>query len=575
MRARRSLAESRRDERTLVNKVRFMLQRKTKRLVAHVLLALCLSAGLNIQQGLAFAQASVVTSGNGRATQPVRSGPATLADLRNRIEEIVRQPALAPGFFAVKIVSLDTGQTIFEQDANKFVRPASNMKLYTVATAYDRLTPDFHFITSVYANEKPDDGKVKGDLFVYGRGDPSIAARFNNGDYFKGINDLADRIVAAGVKRIKGDLVGDESYFNGAPLGSGWEWEDLTWSYGAQISALSINDNAIDLNVKPGDKIGGPVVFTTGPPSASFMTIINRATTSTRGAKSDLRIYRGLGANTLELSGSLPIGGAGFIGGVAIPDPALAFVSMLREALTKRGVKIEGRVRTVNARSGSSVMPRTAPGFGSGSMAQFPVEIASLQSPPFSVIATQTLKPSQNQYTELILRTLGRNPQVLDSTGESRPLSGDSRGARDDEDAGLESVRNFLRQAGIGDNDVALNDGSGLSRNDLISANTTVQLLTFMSKHKYFAQFRDALPIAGVDGTLRTRMRGTPAEGNLRAKTGSLSSVASLSGYVTTAAGEHLVFSMMLNNYPDAAAVRRDSIDAIAVLLASFAGKTQ
>jgi D-alanyl-D-alanine carboxypeptidase/D-alanyl-D-alanine-endopeptidase (penicillin-binding protein 4) len=208
-------------------------------------------------------------------------------------------------------------------------------------------------------------------------------------------------------------------------------------------------------------------------------------------------------------------------------------------------------------------------------MAQFPVEIATLQSPPFSVVAAHTLKPSQNQYTELILRTLGRNPQVLDSAGETKPLSGDSRGARDDEDSGLETVRNFLRQAGIGDSDVALNDGSGLSRNDLISANTTVGLLTFMTKHKYFEQFRDALPIAGVDGTLRTRMRGTPAEGNLRAKTGSLSSVASLSGYVTTAGGEHLVFSMMLNNYPDASAVRRDSIDAIAVLLASFSGKTQ
>ncbi len=162
---------------------------------------------------------------------------STLAELRTRIEEIVHQPALDPGFFAVKIVSLDTGNLIFEQNANKFVRPASNMKLYTVAAALDRLTPDYHFITSVYAKEKPDKGTVKGDLIVYGRGDPSIAARFNNGDYFKGINDLADRIVAAGVKRIKGDLVGDESYFNGAPLGSGWEWEDLQWAYGAQVSA--------------------------------------------------------------------------------------------------------------------------------------------------------------------------------------------------------------------------------------------------------------------------------------------------------------------------------------------------
>jgi D-alanyl-D-alanine carboxypeptidase/D-alanyl-D-alanine-endopeptidase (penicillin-binding protein 4) len=182
------------------------------------------------------------------------------------------------------------------------------------------------------------------------------------------------------------------------------------------------------------------------------------------------------------------------------------------------------------------------------------------------VVAAHTLKPSQNQYTELILRTLGKT--------QATPAIEGGR-TRDDEEAGLEVVRTFLRQAGIGEGDVALNDGSGLSRNDLISANTTVALLTFMTKHKYFEQFRDALPIAGVDGTLRTRMRGTPAEGNVRAKTGSLSSVASLSGYVTTAGGEHLVFSMMLNNYPDASAVRRDSIDAIAVLLASFSGKTQ
>src|ERR1051325_9784292 len=445
--------------------------------------------------------------------------PATLAELQSRIEEIVKQPALEPGFFAVKIVSLDSGQVIFEQSANKFVRPASNMKLYTVATAFDHLTPDFHFITSVYAKEKIDDGKIKGDLVVYGRGDPSIAARFNNGDYFKGINDLADRIVAAGVKRIKSDLLGDESYFNGAPLGSGWEWEDLTWEYGAQVSALTINDNAIDLNIKPGATVGAPVVFTTGPPAASFMTFINRAITTPRGARSDLRIYRGLGGNALEISGSLPIGDAGFVGGVAIPDPALAFVSMLRDALLKRDVKIEGRLRTVNARTAASILsfdPVNAQQVGT-----LPIEIASLQSPPFSAVAAQTLKPSQNQYTELILRTLGKN-QPPNATPADR--------TRDVEDLGLEAVRNFLRQAGVGENEIALNDGSGLSRNDLISAHTTVQLLTFMSKHKYFAQFRDALPIAGVDGTLRTRMRGTPAEGNLRANTGSLRSVASLSG---------------------------------------------
>ncbi len=508
------------------------------------------------------------TPENSRSIKPSTNAPRTLAELRSRIEQIAHQPALEPGFFAVKIVSLDTGSVIYEQDAHKFVRPASNMKLYTVATAFDRLTPDYHFITSAYVKEKPEDGKVKGDLVIYGRGDPSIAARFNNGDYFKGINDLADRIVAAGVKRLKGDLVGDESYFNGAPLGSGWEWDDLTWSYGAQVSALNINDNAIDLTVKPGGRVGAPVVVTTGPPAAGFMTIANRAITSARGSKNELQLYRGVGENTLEITGSIPLGDAGFIGGVAIPDPALAFVSMFRDALVKRGVKIDGRVRTVNARSGGSIVPNTSVASPPSTIVSSPVEIASLQSPPFSLIAAHTLKPSQNQYTEIILRTLGK--VRLTPMGQSLMATN-----QDNETAGLEVVRNFLHQAGVGDSDLVLSDGSGLSRNDMITANATVQLLTFMSKHKYFAQFRDALPIAGVDGTLRTRMKGTPAEGNVRAKTGSLSSVASLSGYVTTAAGEHLVFSMMLNNYPDAAALRRDSIDAIAILLASFGGRSQ
>jgi D-alanyl-D-alanine carboxypeptidase/D-alanyl-D-alanine-endopeptidase (penicillin-binding protein 4) len=498
---------------------------------------------------------------NGAAARPASSPPTTLAELLSRIQEVVRQPALEPGFFAVKIVSLDTGLVIYEQNANKFVRPASNMKLYTVAAALDRFTPDYHFMTSVYAQEKVDDGKIKGDLIVYGRGDPSLAARFNNGDYFKGMNDLADRIVAAGVKRVKGDLVGDESYFNGAPLGGGWEWEDLQWADGAQVSALTINDNAIDVTVKPGEKPGAPLVVTTAP--GPFIVIANRGTTSARGGKSDLRLYRAVGANVLEISGSLPVGDSGFEGKAAIPDPALAFVTMLRDALTKRGVKVDGHIRTVDARSGGIIrdglvnrvlLTDTPP------PPPAPVEIASLQSQPFSAIAAQTLKPSQNLYTELILRTLG-TPRLNQS--------------QTNEEAGLIAVRNFLGQAGVNESDLVINDGSGLSRNDMITANATVQLLTFMSKHRYFAAFRDALPIAGVDGTLRTRMRGTPAEGNLRAKTGSLNSVASLSGYVTTAAGEHLVFSMMLNNYPSASAVRRDSIDAIAILLASFAGKSQ
>jgi D-alanyl-D-alanine carboxypeptidase/D-alanyl-D-alanine-endopeptidase (penicillin-binding protein 4) len=193
------------------------------------------------------------------------------------------------------------------------------------------------------------------------------------------------------------------------------------------------------------------------------------------------------------------------------------------------------------------------------------IEIATLQSPPFSLVAAQTLKPSQNLYTEIILRTLGK----VAATPAS-PLNN----IRTSEAAGLEVVKTFLKEAGVNLTPLSLTDGSGLSRNDMVTPEASVQLLIYMSRHRFATSFREALPIAGVDGTLRNRMRGTVAENNVRAKTGSLSSAATLSGYVTTAAGENLAFSIMVNNYPEDTEVRALCIDPIAVLLASFAGKS-
>src|SRR5687767_7586145 len=184
---------------------------------------------------------------------PVRNGVRTIDELQARISEVLAKPELAPAMVGIKVTSLESGKVLFEENASKLLRPASNMKLYTVAAALDRLSPDYRFTTTVLGAARPDtSGVVRGDVIIYGQGDPTFAARFNNGDYFKGIDNLATRIVNAGVKRIEGDLVGDESYFVGPKYGSGWEWEDLTWYYGAEISSLTINDNALDLFIKPG-----------------------------------------------------------------------------------------------------------------------------------------------------------------------------------------------------------------------------------------------------------------------------------------------------------------------------------
>ena len=482
----------------------------------------------------------------------------TLSELQTRIVEVLQKPELAPAMVGIKVSSLDTGKILFEQNAAKLLRPASNMKLYTVAAALDRLSPDYRFVTSVYALARPDAaGIVHGDLTIYGRGDPSIAARFNSGNYFKGIDDLAARIVAAGIKRVEGDLVGDETYFVGPQYGAGWEWEDLQWWYGAEISALTANDNALDLSVKPGLRVGSPAIVTTGPPDP-LLKIVNLVTTAERGTRRNLTVYRGLGADELSISGSIALDDRGYSAGVGISRPALLFAYLLRASLAQRGVVITGRTRTV--------APAISTNTNAVSTAPTSIEITSLQSPPLSLIAAQTLKPSQNLYTELILRTLGK---VVAPPATAVTVSRTSEGA------GIEVVKTFLREAGISPPTLVLSDGSGLSRNDMVTADATLQLLIYMHRHRYASVFRNALPIAGVDGTLRNRFRGTTAENNLRAKTGSLSSAASLSGYMTTAAGENLVFSIMVNNYPEGVDPRGACIDPIGVLLASFAGKSQ
>lgn len=484
----------------------------------------------------------------------------TVSELQTRIREVLLRPELAPAIVGVKVVSGETGKVLFEENAQKLLRPASNMKLYTVATAFDRLSPDYRFVTSAYARSKPDSsGVIRGDLVIYGRGDPSISFRFNNDDFYKAINDLAARIVAAGVKRVEGDLVGDETYFTGPPYGSGWEWEDLQWWYGAEVSSLTVNDNFVNLSITPGAQVGAPASVVVRP-ATPVLAINNRVVTTDRAITRSITVHRALNTDALEISGTIPITDSGYSGRVAVSKPALLFGYLLRAALAQQGVTITGKTRTVSPPASFSI-PTIDP------VAAGLVEVATFQSQPFTSIAAHTLKPSQNLYTELILRTLGR-------VAPRPPAMNGTRPSRTSEEAGVEVVQAFLKEAGVNSTPLVLDDGSGLSRGDMVTPEATVQMLMYMRRHRYAAAFREALPIAGVDGTLRNRMKGTPAENNLRAKTGTLSSASSLSGYVTTAAGEDLVFSIMVNNYPEDTDVVSLCIDPIAVLLASFAVKS-
>ncbi|MGI9037048.1 MAG: D-alanyl-D-alanine carboxypeptidase/D-alanyl-D-alanine endopeptidase [Pyrinomonadaceae bacterium] len=476
----------------------------------------------------------------------------TLPELQEKIRAALARPALMRGQLGLKIISLDTGKVLFENNSEKYLMPASNMKNFTVSTAFDKLTPNFRFVTSVYAGAMPDaNGLIRGNLSIYGRGDPSISTAFNDGDYYKGMDALAEKIIAAGVKRVEGDLIGDESYFNSDAIPSTWEWDDLQWYYGAEISALTVNDNALDLIVRPGASVGA---FASAQllPNAYGMILNNRVTTSAAGARRDITVYRRLGSNVLELSGTIPINADKYQSAVAAYRPANVFVSMLRQLLEQKGVTITGQTRVVGIKDKTSlaVASQTAP-----------VEIARLESVPFSIIAAKTLKPSQNLYTELILRTIGE--QTGDKTDPKKTS----------EAKGLEVVQNFLAQAGIAPESVLQYDGCGLSRHDLITPAAVTQLYSYMNTRPYAQSWRDSLTIAGVDGTLKNRFVGTPAAGNVRGKTGTIDQVSALSGYMTTASGERLAFSFLVNAVPEGK-LRTSTIDEIVLMLANFNGKS-
>jgi D-alanyl-D-alanine carboxypeptidase/D-alanyl-D-alanine-endopeptidase (penicillin-binding protein 4) len=489
--------------------------------------------------------AALALSCGGAAGQSTQDN---LPALQVRLAAVMDEPRFAEAQWGVKVVSFDSNQTLFERNADKLLKPASNAKLYTAALALDRLGPDYCIQTSFYASAKPDAaGVIHGDLLVYGRGDPSFSARFNDGDYKKALQPALDALLAAGVKKIDGGIIGDESFFRGAPFGSAWTWEDLQEHYGAPASSLTFQDNVIDLIFKPGRAAGDPCAIVTLP-ETSIVTFSNRTQTALPDTRARIRLYRPVGESVVYAWGDVPLGLAVASESVSVPRPALWFVTMLKEDLLQRGVTVTGSLREEDWLS-REVSPIAWSNL---------VEVASVASRPLSEIVKQTLKPSENLYAQLLLLQVGARAGATN---------------RDTEQAALAEMQTFLRSAGISHDMAQLEEGSGLSRGCLVTPSATVRLLTFMNRHRNRDNFVDALPIAGVDGTLRNRFKGTVAAGNLRAKTGTLGGVNTLSGYVTTAGKEKLVFSIMLNNYRDENDARA-AIDALALQLAEFTGQS-
>src|SRR5271167_2110804 len=480
--------------------------------------------------------------------------------LDHDIGQILSDPAVARGLWGIYAVSLETGRPLFALNQDKLFTPASNAKLFTTAAVFGLIGPDYRFKTTVETFGSLDKyGRLNSDLVLVGRGDPNLSGRalpYNMHTERKAppiqvLQELADQLVQHGLKYVDGDVVADDSYFVWERYDEGWSQDDLAREWGAPVSALTINDNVIFVNIMPADR-PGERAFLTVTPFPEYYKIDNRVMTTPQGTgPRTVSINREPGSNQLTFWGNIPQDDAGFGEALAIEDPADFTARLFRQLLEERGVTVYGRARTHHTDLASTqTFSVTSIASGGGDSTRpsvpAPLVLASYQSQPVSQDLRVINKVSQNLHAELMLRLLGKEK------GTSGSIQG-----------GLEVLRGFLVNAGIKPDQFAFYDGSGLSREDLVTPEAVVDLLRYCHQQPWGQLYQDTLPVAGIDGSLAERFRNTSAVGLVHGKTGSLLHVYSLSGYAITQSGQRIAFSIMSNNNNLPAKKALDTIDQI------------
>ena len=481
--------------------------------------------------------------------------------LKKQIETILADPDLARGFWGIEIASATTGKVLYSLNASKLFTPASNTKLFTTAAALALIGPEYKFRTTVETNGSLDKyGRLTGDVILVGRGDPTLSGRElpyttrtqRGDDPTKVLEQLADELAKKGVKYVDGDLIADDSYFAFERYGDGWSQDDLVWADGAPVSALTINDNVVFVNILPGAHPGDKA-FVSILPFADYYTIDNRLMTTPAGGVRRIYINREPGSTELTLWGTIPIDDTGANEGLAIEDPAEFAATVFRHLLEVRGIAVYGKQRTrhtelANLSTFTSTVVASSRGGGDNGLTSpaGPLVLAEYQSAPLSEDIQVINKVSQNLHAEILLRLLGRE-----------------KGTAGTVQAGLEVLRGFLNNAGISTDEYNFYDGSGLSRQNLATPHAIVQLLQYAAGQPWGSEFRDSLPVAGIDGSLTDRFKDLNPAAHIYGKTGSLGGVKSLAGYAVTPKGEQIVFSVVSNNLSTPAKRVTDVIDSV------------
>ncbi len=451
-----------------------------------------------------------------------QSAPSRLA---KEIDKLINQYFLENASWGIRVESLQNGEVLYEHNAKKSLIPASNVKILTSLFALDRLGPDFQYVTPVFLVGRVDSDSVfTGDVIVRGSGDPTISGRFHDDKVTRVFQDWADSLRRAGIREIRGRILGDDNAMGDELLGRHWEWDSESYWYSAQISALTFNDNCVDYFVIP-TRAGELARIRLDPPT-SYVEIDNRIQTviaEKNGGEVDF--VRDRWTNRILATGRVAVNNGVHTGNVAVHNPTQYAVHVFRETLLSKGIVVTGGVYDLDSIPGY-VYPPTSQGVDSF------WQVAAYRSPRLEEILKVINKRSQNLFAELALRTV---TAVKDTNGRG--------------EFALQKLLEFLDSAGCNVKQLRIQDGSGYARTNQISPAELVHLLKYARRHRYWKAFKESLPIAGIDGTLKLRMKNTRAEGNVRAKTGFLDNVRTISGFVRTADNEELVFSIMCNHF--------------------------
>jgi D-alanyl-D-alanine carboxypeptidase/D-alanyl-D-alanine-endopeptidase (penicillin-binding protein 4) len=454
------------------------------------------------------------------------------------MDSIADAPQFRNGHWGILVVDPATSDTLYSRNAGKLFMPASNQKIITAAVALALLGPDFVYRTPVVAQGTLQDGVLQGHLAIAGRGDPTISGRVF-GDAMLPLRRLADSLWNRGLRHVVGDVVADGNAFPDGVLGFGWTYSDLESGYSAAIDELLFNEGVSTIVARGGANVGDLATLGTRP-ARTFPRVRGEVRTVPRPAPNDSAARRpAISARKDTVTGEIVVTGTVAVGDSATDevthrDPSAAFVAAFREALRDRGIRIDQQDARTLARTDT---------------------LAVLVSPPMREILPVLMKPSQNQVAEMLLKTIGLERGERGTAAEGRRL-----------------VERQLAEWGAVEGGYVVRDGSGLSRYDYVSPETLIRVLDAMRRSPHFTAFYESMPIGGVDGTLRNRMRGTPAERNVRAKTGSVAQSRSLSGYVRTASGRTLLFSTLANNWTVPARDVERAADSLVVRMARLGG---